>query len=61
MKDEEIFIELRNFKWKKVIGLDNFFFGFVKDVVGIIVKFLIFIINLFFLFGVVFIDRKWLR
>lgn len=55
MKEVEIFRELRNVKWKKVIGLGNFFFGLFKDVVEVIIKFLIFIINLFFVIEVVFI------
>lgn len=61
MKEVEIFRELRNVKWKKVIGLGNFFFGLFKDVVEVIIKFLIFIINLFFVIEVVFIKWKVIK
>lgn len=56
----EMFVcnELKRFKLKKVIGLDGMFVRFLKDVVFVIVKFIIYIINLIILIGEILFEFK---
>lgn len=56
--EKVVFNVLKSFKRNKFFGFDNFFFGMLKDFVDIIVKFFMYIINLFFVIGFVFIDWK---
>ena len=53
VKESEILKELRNLKWRKASGLDNFPLGLLKDAALVLTKPLTFIINLSLETGVV--------
>lgn len=57
VEESEIVQELKNLKWTKVSGLDNFSLGLLKGIAFVLTKPLTFIINLFLVTGVV--PSKW--
>lgn len=58
MNEKFVCDELKRLKLKKVIGLDGMFVRFLKDVVFVIVKFIIYIINLIILIGEILLEFK---
>lgn len=59
MKESEIFTELKNLKWKKASGLDNFPLGLLKDTAHVLTKPLTFIINLAVKLELCLVSGKW--